>query len=207
MRLLDRLPGREEARVARHSLAPDEWEIDVASRDRTALLAHVAGVLVECGLDVSSAVIATWADGAALESFRVRRAGLEPPQLVPERLPVATPPDPGALEAAIVASFDRPLVAPPNPDAEVSFDDAGSPWYTLCEVRSPDRRGLLHTITAGIPAAGASVHSARLETIDGLAVDRFEVTDATGRKLASETKRCGRPSSMVSRSGDDGPAD
>ena len=24
----------------------------------------------------------------------------------------------------------------------VAFDDAASPWYTLCEVRSPDRRGL-----------------------------------------------------------------
>ncbi len=189
VRLLDRQPGRNEARVALYeSNHPDEWEVDVASRDRPGLLAHVSGVLVEHGLDVHSAVIATWADGAALESFRVRRAVLEPPRMEPEEVQAATPPDPGALEQAIEGSFDAPLVAAPNPDAEIAFDDAGSPWYTLCEVRSPDRRGLLHTITAGMAAAGASVHSARLETLDALAVDRFELTDPNGRKLDAEAK-------------------
>lgn len=188
VRLLDQLPGRNQARVALYQFEVDEWEIDVASRDRPALLASVSGVLVEYGLDVYSAVIATWGDGAALESFKVRRAALEPPQLHPEQLQAAAPPDPERLERAIVASFDQGLTAAPNPDAEVSFDDAGSPWYTICEVRSPDRRGLLHTITAGMAAAGASVHSARLETIEGLAVDRFELTDVTGRKLDSDTK-------------------
>ena len=32
------------------------------------------------------------------------------------------------------------------------------------------------------------MHSARVETVDGLAVDRFELTDSTGRKLDDETK-------------------
>jgi Kef-type K+ transport system membrane component KefB len=189
VRLLDRPPGRNEARVALYeSDDSDEWELDVASRDRPGLLAHVSGVLVDYGLDVHSAVIATWRDGAALESFRVRRAPLEPPRVEQAEIRGATPPDPRALEKAIAASFDAPLVAAPNPDAEIAFDDAGSPWYTLCEVRSPDRRGLLHTITAGMAAAGASVHSARLETVDTLALDRFELTDDNGRKLDAEGK-------------------
>lgn len=188
VRLLDHLPGRNEARVALYSFEGDAWEIDVASRDRPALLAHVTGVLVEYGLDIESAVIATWGDGAALESFKVRRAAGAPPPAGPEKLQPELPPDPHWLESAIVRSFDQPLTAPPNPEAQVSFDDAGSPWYTLCEVRSPDRRGLLHTITVGIAAAGANVHSARVETVDGLAVDRFELTDTTGRKLDAETK-------------------
>ncbi len=76
----------------------------------------------------------------------------------------------------------------PNKRAEVSFDDAGSPWYTLCEVRSPDERGVLHAITVGIAACGASVHSARVDTVEGLVVDRFELTDSNGRKLDDETK-------------------
>jgi UTP:GlnB (protein PII) uridylyltransferase len=65
----------------------------------------------------------------------------------------------------------------------VRFDDRSSPWYTLCEVRSPDRRGLLHDLAAGLASAGADVHSARLATIAGQAVDRFELTDRNGRKL------------------------
>jgi Kef-type K+ transport system membrane component KefB len=188
VRLLDRLPGRHEAFVALYAFESDEWEIDVASRDRPALLAHVSGVLANYGLDVFAAVIATWADGAALESFKVRRAPLDLTEITPEMLQPLHPPDPRRLEAAIAASFDQPLVAAPNSDAEVSFDDAGSPWYTLAEVQSPDRPRLLHAITVGIAAAGANVHSARVETVDGVAVDRFELTDANGRKLDEETK-------------------
>ncbi len=70
----------------------------------------------------------------------------------------------------------------------MTFDDDASPWYTLCEVRSPDRAGLLHTITVALASAGANVHSARLATIAGLAVDRFELTDRNDRKLNEAAK-------------------
>ena len=38
-------------------------------------------------------------------------------------------------------------------------------------------------IAAGLALAGASVHSADLETVDGVAVDRFTLTDREGNKL------------------------
>ena len=99
------------------------------------------------------------------------------------------PPDPVKLEAAIVARvrLDRRSRLP-NPDAELRFDDHASPWYTICEVRSPDRRGLLHSLTAAMASAGANVHSARLVTIAGTAVDRFELTDRNDRKLDDAAK-------------------
>jgi UTP:GlnB (protein PII) uridylyltransferase len=40
--------------------------------------------------------------------------------------------------------------------------------------------------------AGVSVHSARLETVDDLAVDRFELTDGNGRKLDADVKHAVR---------------
>gem|GEM_PF-27247 len=195
--LLEPLPPRNRARVGvvplepPHGTAPgsaSEWRVEVAVRDRPALLATVSGVLADTGLDVLDAVIATWEDGGALESFRVRRALLDPARLDDEEIARARLPEPEWLEQAIVAAFDRPLTSPANPDAQVIFDDAASPWYTLCEVRSPDRRGLLHTITVGLASAGADVHSARLVTTHGRAVDRFELTDRTGRKLDAEVK-------------------
>ncbi len=100
-----------------------------------------------------------------------------------------TPPDADALTAAIVEAFDRPLEAPPTPGAEVVFDDDASPWYTLCEVRCVDCPGLLHSITVGFASAGVDVHSARVGTVEGRAVDRFEVTDRNGRKLGEPAKR------------------
>lgn len=191
--LLVPLPSRGRARVGivalgDHADVPREWRVEVAVRDRPALLATVSGVLAAVGLDVIDAVVATWPDGAALESFRVRRTLLEPAQLADEQVASARPFEPEWLKTEIVAAFDRPLTAPPNPDAVVVFDDVGSPWYTLCEVRSPDRRGLLHSITVGLASAGADVHSARLATTGGLAVDRFELTDRSARKLDTEVK-------------------
>ena len=142
------LPAAGRARVAVAQMEGLEWRVEVASRDRPGLLATVSGVLSDSGLSVQDAVVATWGDGGALESFRV----------VPTK---RTPPDADALTAAIVEAFDRPLEAPPTPGAEVVFDDDASPWYTLCELRCVDCPGLLHSITVGFASAGVDVHSAR----------------------------------------------
>ncbi len=181
------VPARGEASVAVLPVADDDdggvphWRIEVAARDRPGLLATVSGVIAGAGLDILDAAVATWGDGAALDTFLVQR-------VAPDELAELPPPDPVKLEAAIVTAFDAPLESSPNPDAELRFDDHASPWYTICEVRSPDRRGLLHSLTAAMASAGTSVHSARLVTIDGTAVDRFELTDRNERKLDDAAK-------------------
>jgi Kef-type K+ transport system membrane component KefB/predicted amino acid-binding ACT domain protein len=164
------------------------WRIEVAARDRPGLLATVSGVIADAGLDILDAAVATWGDGAALDTLLVQRAGLSPARLSAAELAELPPPDSVKLEAAIVAAFDAPLESLPNPDAELRFDDHASPWYTICEVRSPDRRGLLHSLTAAMAATGANVHSARLVTIAGTAVDRFELTDVNDGKLDDAAK-------------------
>lgn len=180
--LLEPLPPRGSVRVTVTPMDPapngqqSEWRIEVAGRDRPGLLATVTGVLAAFGLGVEDAVVATWPDGAALESFRVRAGAGELPE-------------PWMLEDAIATSLGQPVHADPNPSARVDFDDHASPWYTICEVRSPDSRGLLHAITVGMAAAGADVHSARVRTVEGEAHDTFELTDRTGRKLDDAHKR------------------
>jgi UTP:GlnB (protein PII) uridylyltransferase len=94
-----------------------------------------------------------------------------------------------AIDAAIVAALGAPLQPTPNRDAELRFDDHASPWYTICEVESPDRRGLLQDLTAAMASAGVNVHSARLVTTNGVAVDRFELTDRNGQKLDESMQR------------------
>jgi Kef-type K+ transport system membrane component KefB len=186
--LIEPLPARDAARVAVVEIERLVWRVEVAARDRAGLLAVVSGVLADQGLDVLDAVVATWPDGGALDSFSVRRAALQPARLTPEELDGIGPPDPSLLEDAVVAAFRQPLDVLPNPDAEVRFDDDASPWYTLCEVRSPDRRGLLHNLAAGMALAGADVHSAHLVTVSGYATDRFELTDRRGNKLDDAVK-------------------
>jgi UTP:GlnB (protein PII) uridylyltransferase len=140
-------------------------------------------VIADAGFDIVDAAVATWGDGAALDTLLVQRSASTPTDLGG-----LLPPDPVKLESAIVAAFDVALESSPNPDAEVGFDDSASPWYTICEVRSPDQRGLLRDLTAAMASAGANVHSARLVTTAGTAVDRFELTDRNERKLDEEAK-------------------
>jgi len=188
------VPSRGEASVAVLPIAPEDggatpkWRIEIAARDRPGLLATVSGVVADAGLDILDAAVATWGDGAALDTLLVQRAELQPARLSASEIAELPPPDPVKLEAAIVAAFDTPPQSLPNPDAELRFDDHASPWYTICEVRSPDRRGLLHSLTAAMASAGANVHSARLVTIAGTAVDRFELTDRNERKLDETAK-------------------
>jgi len=173
-RLLEPLPGRGRARVAVEPIGDGEWRVEVASRDRPGLLARVSGELSRHGLDVVDAIIATWEDGGALDAFRV----------VGHTMTAAD-----TLREEIEASFDWPLASDAEPDAQLNFDDAGSPWYTLCEVRASDHPGLLHAITTGFAVGRADVHSARVTTSDGVAADTFELTDRNGRKLGDEGKR------------------
>jgi [protein-PII] uridylyltransferase len=163
-------------------LSADEARVEVAARDRPGLLAAVSGVLAERGFDVLAASAATWPDGAVVESFRVRSHE-------PAAEALAAIAD---LESAFEDALKRPPSSEPAADLEIEFDDVASPWYTICQVRGPDRHGLLHTITVGFMASDVTVHSARVETRGGIAIDRFEVTDIEGRKLDEPRERAAR---------------
>src|SRR5439155_26183508 len=97
-------------------------------------------------------------------------------------------PDGDALANEVAGVLDRPLTSPAAPQVSLLFDDDGSPWHTLCVTEAPDRPALLHALTTAFAAAGASVHSARVMTVGGAAVDEFELTDRNGRKLSDRAK-------------------
>jgi Kef-type K+ transport system membrane component KefB/predicted amino acid-binding ACT domain protein len=172
-RLLVPPPGPGEVRVDADRSVDGRWMLDVVSRDRPGLLAAVAGVLAAAGHDVRSASVATWPDGVAAESFRL---AAEPR------------PDPAALRAAIEVAAGRPSGLGPQMHVQVTFDDAASPWYTVCDVRSPDRPGLLHAMAAAFAAAGVDVHLARVSTVGEEATGRFEVTGPGGALLDASRK-------------------
>ena len=86
------------------------------------------------GLDVDHAVVVTWPDGCALESFL-----LSTPQV----------PDAEALRAAVRAADTTSFEIAPVPDAQLEFDDAVSPWSTVLRVRTVDAPGVLGSVTRG----------------------------------------------------------
>jgi UTP:GlnB (protein PII) uridylyltransferase len=170
--LLTPRPRRGDARVEVLDVdAPDSWWINVAARDRPHLLAVTTGAIANHGLDVVEAVIATWPDGVALDTFLVKSA---------------TRPDAALIRGDIESAFQRPLTSTPLPDAVVDFNNIASPWHTTCEVRAPDTPGLLHLIAVAFAAAGVRVIAATVVAVDGTADDRFEVLDTNGNKLDEE---------------------
>ena len=173
--LFEPLPDPGEARVAITPIDDgSEFWIDVGARDRPGLLAAVTGVLATVGVNVSEALVATWPDGGALESFRIAGASALP--------------EPGYLADQIERSLDAPVVAEPIPGAVVDFDDDSSPWHTIAEIRAPDRIGLLHSQAMAIAAAGADVSAARITTEGSTAIGRFDLNNSVGGKLTEADK-------------------
>ncbi len=176
--LADPAPKRNDVRVRVDALGePGVYRVEIAARDRIGLIARTTGVLVSAHCSIESALATTWGDGTALTSYRVR---------------AAAEPDEASLVTALRAGLEKPLVAPPAPGVELVFDDAGSPWHTRCIATVEDRPGLLHTLATAFAVAEASVHSARITTEGtperATAVDTFELTGRTGRKLDEPTK-------------------
>jgi Kef-type K+ transport system membrane component KefB len=147
--------------------------VELAATDVTGLLARSSGVLEEFGLTVEHADVTTWADGAALQSFTVRT--------VAGHLP-----SPDEIRHELTETMARPLRSAPVPDAVLRFDNAVSPWHTVCEFRATDRPGLLHAVAAAFAVAGVDIHAARISTVDELVFDVFELTTRISAKLDVE---------------------
>jgi UTP:GlnB (protein PII) uridylyltransferase len=147
--------------------------VDVVARDRHGLLAATTGALANLDLEISHAVVATWPDDAALESFCVHSDEL---------------PDVEELRHAIEAGLAGDLGSPPLPEATVVFDDHASPWHTACEIEAPDKPHLLHQLATAFAAAGADVVSAAIAGRDDRAYDTFLLDGADGNKLDAADK-------------------
>ena len=50
----------------------------------------------------------------------------------------------------------------PVSDATVEFDDASSPWHTVCEITATDFPGLLHTLCSVFAAAQIDIKAATI---------------------------------------------
>jgi Kef-type K+ transport system membrane component KefB len=172
-RLVEPLPRAGSVRVA-VSPEPDvgRWKVDVACRDTDGLLARLTDVLGVDGIDIVSADIATWPDGAVLCSFVVRTDGRPAARALGE-----------SFEQRLRAGL-RPTA---RPNLQLAFDNDALPWLTVCTVRGPDEPGVLQSVSTAFASSGAVIHSARIGSSNGLVNDRFAVTDRFNRKLDDAT--------------------
>ena len=173
-RLVEPAPQPRRARVAVTETATRSvWTVDIATRDTKGLLARIAGVLAERGLEIVTADLATWPDGAVLDTFTVRSDARPSPEVLVFD-----------LERSLRAGVPEPRRLGGGRVLRLELDNNAHPWHSVVTLTGPDQPGLLRTVAAAMARANVSVHHARVSTVDGGVSDRFEVSDRHGRKIS-----------------------
>ena len=181
--------------VCRHRHFPElEFsEFIVVTRDQPGLFSKIAGVLTANNLNILSARITTRADGVALDVFRVshRRPAamaMEEERWLRverdlERVLTGQQRHRGSwwprrsARASPGASFVRRVAT------EVTVDNRSSEQYTVVDVFTQDRVGLLFAITHTLFKLGMGIHLARISTNADQALDVFYISDSSGGKV------------------------
>jgi [protein-PII] uridylyltransferase len=189
--LMRTLDGRNL--VCRHRHFPDlEFsEFIVATRDQPGLFSRIAGVLTANNLNILSARITTRADGLALDVFRVSHSAAALAMEEERWLRVARD-----LEAVLAGQRDiESMVAEAQRSrvagrrfvrrvaTEITVDNRSSEQYTVVDVFTQDRVGLLFAITHTLFKLGMVIHLARISTNADQALDVFYISDISGGKI------------------------
>jgi [protein-PII] uridylyltransferase len=170
-------------------------EFTVVTRDRPGLFAMFTGVLLAHGMNILSASVNTSRTGLALDIFRIshgeqaeamQRAGRW------ERVQVSLD---GVLKKEtdveqLVAASQRPSILAkrfvPRVPTEIEVDNEVSDHFTVLDVYTQDRVGVLFAIANTLFHLGLSIHIAKITTNVDQVLDVFYVTSADGKKILDE---------------------
>jgi [protein-PII] uridylyltransferase len=167
-------------------------EFTVVTRDAPGLFAKLTGVLRAYGMNIGAARITTGGSGVVVDVFRVTHlegAAIARDETRWERIQVAV----GKVLAGeldveqMVAQAGRPSVlgekVVPRLPTKVEIDNQVSEDYTVIDVFTVDRVGILFAIANALYHLGLSIHLAKITTSVDRVLDVFYVTDLDGRKL------------------------
>ncbi|MDD9716992.1 [protein-PII] uridylyltransferase [Dinoroseobacter sp. PD6] len=172
----------------------DVTRVSFAMADHPGIFARLAGALALVGANVVDARTYTTKDGYVTACFWVQDADGKPYD--ESRLPRLRKMIDKTLSGEVVTS--QALVSKDKVkkrDAQfrfptsISFDNEGSEIYTLIEVDTRDRPGLLFDLAKALADANIYVASAQIATYGAQVVDTFYVKDMFGLKLHGEAKQ------------------
>ena len=165
-----------------------------ALADHPGIFSRLAGALALVGANVVDARTYTSADGFSTAAFWVQDADGNPYEL--RRLPRLQEMIHKTLRGEVVAreaikSRDKikKREAAFRVPTHVTFDNEGSDIYTIIEVDTRDRPGLLYDLSRAFGACNLYVNSAVIATYGEQVVDTFYVKDTFGLKIHSASKQ------------------
>lgn len=188
----------EGAPIALNLLPANNFiEAWLSTEDRPTRFSQMSGIFAAKGLNIISAQAYTRKDGIILDHFRVAPSEEQCltdsfcSEVREEFLSVF-----GGRKslAEMLHSRRRRVVPGKRPPAKkgttrVYIDNKSSPDYTIIDVVSPDKVGLLYTISLCLADCGLDIHFAKVATKLDQAIDVFYVTDKERRtKIFEEEK-------------------
>ncbi|MEM6636615.1 MAG: [protein-PII] uridylyltransferase [Pseudomonadota bacterium] len=187
--------GEGDVRI---QLAPDEdrdaTQVCFAMSDHPGIFSRLSGALALVGANVVDARTYTSKDGYVTSAFWVQDAEGKPYEA--ERLPRLRTMIENTLHGKVVAqdalrSRDRfrKRESAFRVPTSISFDNEGSEIYTIIEVDTRDRPGLLFDVTRTLANANLYIASAVIATYGAQAVDTFYVKDMFGLKVHAENRQ------------------
>ncbi|CTQ48118.1 PII uridylyl-transferase [Jannaschia donghaensis] len=161
--------------------------------DHPGIFSRLAGALSLVGANIVDARTYTSKDGFATSAFWLQDAEGHPYEA--SRLPrlrsmiekilrgeLATRRE---LEGKEIKKRERRFTVPTN----ISFDNEGSDIYTIIEVDTRDRPGLLYDLTQAFAQSNIYISHAVIATYGAQVVDSFYVKDLFGLKIMSKSKQ------------------
>lgn len=194
--LKKRFAGDGFVSSVRHFPERDCSEMVICTKDRPGLFASITGVLAALGLDILNARITTCNDGLILDVFRISHSGRPDAVMEPKKWSRVNATLEGVLAGSIdverlVAGSNTPSLLTrriPQVSTVIHIDNEASDDFTVVEVYTQDRIGVLFTITYGLHQMDLSIHLAKISTNVDQVADVFYVTDERGKKVQDEER-------------------
>lgn len=172
----------------------DATRICFAMSDHPGIFSRITGALALVGANVVDARTFTTNDGFVTAAFWVQDADESPynavrlprlKQMLMKTLSGEIVPRDAMRDKDRLKKREKPFRVPTH----IIFDNEGSEIYTIIEVDTRDRPGLLYDLTRTLAGANISVSSAVIATYGEQAVDTFYVKDTFGLKIQAEAKQ------------------
>lgn len=195
-RFLENLYVRDEPPLApaiNWEAVPEQGHsvVSFCTWDAQDLLAKIAGSFAVVPLNILSADIYTRGDNVVLDIFRVcdvasRAVTDERDRLrVEETLRTALAEEPMDFASLLRNVRRRPVDVMTRREfdfpTKIITDNKAHPVYTLVQIETPDRLGLLYDLLSVFGSEGVSIALSRISTEKGAAIDTFYVADRTTR--------------------------
>lgn len=197
LQLVSGLDGTPFVTQVKHVPEYEYSELTVVTKDRPGLFSMLTGVLLAQGMNILGASINTSDSGVALDVFRISHGDQPEAAQRPERWERLRTSLGRVLSGDVnvedlVAQSKRPSILAkkfvPRVGTKIEVDNRVSEHFTVLDVYTQDRVGVLFAMTNTLFHLGLSIHIAKITTNVDQVLDVFYVTDAAGAKILDEAQ-------------------